>query len=124
MKDGDKAKAKAGKAKASGKKASSKVSAKEKGGKGGKAVKAGAKKESSSSSKAQGAKKGPSAKGSVKATAKVVPKASHAAVSSPKSSGKAARADAAAITFTNPAIESAFKRAIKKYPNAFRRLTD
>ena len=26
--------------------------------------------------------------------------------------------------FTNPAIESAFKRAVKKYPNAFRRLTD
>ncbi len=28
------------------------------------------------------------------------------------------------ITFTNPVVANAFKRAVKKYPNAFRRLTD
>ncbi|HSP15558.1 MAG TPA: hypothetical protein VLV78_12470 [Thermoanaerobaculia bacterium] len=28
------------------------------------------------------------------------------------------------ITFTNPLVANAFKRAVKKYPNAFRRLTD
>lgn len=27
-------------------------------------------------------------------------------------------------TFTNPVVGNAFKRAVKKYPNAFRRLTD
>jgi hypothetical protein len=27
-------------------------------------------------------------------------------------------------TFSNPAVAAAFKRAVKKYPNAFRRLTD
>ena len=41
-----------------------------------------------------------------------------------KTNGKSARNDDGGFTFTNPAIESAFKRAIKKYPNAFRRLTD
>jgi hypothetical protein len=29
-----------------------------------------------------------------------------------------------AITFSNPLVANAFKRAVKKYPNAFRRLTD
>ena len=27
-------------------------------------------------------------------------------------------------SFNNPVVASAFKRAVKKYPNAFRRLTD
>lgn len=116
MKDGDKAKAKAAKAKASGKKVSSKSAAKEKGGK---AVKTGSKKENSPSAKGQAEKKSGST-GSVKAAPKAVAKA----LFIPKSNGKSPRADAEAITFTNPAIESAFKRAVKKYPNAFRRLTD
>jgi hypothetical protein len=30
----------------------------------------------------------------------------------------------AAIDFSNAAVAAAFKRAVKKYPNAFRRLTD
>jgi hypothetical protein len=124
MKDGDKAKAKAAKAKASGKKASIKSSAKEKGGKGGKTVKAGSKKEGSSSSKAEAAKKGAGGKGGDKAKPKAVLKVGPKAVSSPKSSAKTTRVDAETFTFTNPAIESAFKRAVKKYPNAFRRLTD
>lgn len=107
MKDGDKAKA--AKAKTSGKKVSSKDAAKEKGGK---AVKAVSKKESSASAKGQAAKKSSNSASSVKTG------------SSPKINGKAARPDPEAITFTNPAIESAFKRAVKKYPNTFRRLTD
>jgi hypothetical protein len=28
------------------------------------------------------------------------------------------------ISFSNPVVATAFKRALKKYPNAFRRLTD
>ena len=111
MKDGDKEKAKA--AKASGKKVSSKSAAKEKG------VKAGSKKESSTSAKGQAAKKS-SGTGGVKGA----PKTGAKVAISAKSNGKSPRADAEAITFTNPAIESAFKRAVKKYPNAFRRLTD
>jgi hypothetical protein len=34
------------------------------------------------------------------------------------------RASADYISFTNPVVAAAFKRAVKKYPNAFRRLTD
>ena len=34
------------------------------------------------------------------------------------------RATEGGIHFTNPAVGAAFKRAIKKFPNAFRRLTD
>ena len=43
-----------------------------------------------------------------------------------KSSSRRAAAPppAEAGTFTNPVVANAFKRAIKKYPNAFRRLTD
>src|SRR5436305_6867456 len=103
MKEGNKAKAKAAKTKTSGKEISSKNSAKEKGG--GKAVQAGSKKESSASSKADGKKSG------------------GAKAAAGKSNGKG-RSDPATISFTNPAIESAFNRAVKKYPNAFRRLTD
>lgn len=29
-----------------------------------------------------------------------------------------------AVTFTNPTVAAAFKHAVKKYPNAFRKLTD
>jgi hypothetical protein len=109
MKDGDKAKAKA--TKTSGKEISSKSSAGEKGGK---AVKASPKKESSSASKAEAAKKSAGSKGS----------SAESGGSKAKSNGKAGRSDPATISFTNPAIESAFNRAVKKYPNAFRRLTD
>lgn len=34
------------------------------------------------------------------------------------------RAPVEAISFSNPTVAAAFRRAIKKYPNAFRRLTD
>jgi len=36
----------------------------------------------------------------------------------------AAPADDATTGFTNSAVATAFKRAVKKYPNAFRKLTD
>jgi len=114
MKDGDKAKAKAAKAKTSGKEVRSKSTAKEKGGQ---AVKAAGKKESSSSAKSEtkaAAKKSSSAKGGGQASQKT----------SVKGNGKTGRPDAAGISFTNPTIESAFNRAVKKYPNAFRKLTD
>lgn len=127
MKHGDKAKNKAAKAKTSGKKVSSKNSAKENGGKAGKAA---GKKESSSPVKAEAAKKVASPKGSsvkagsIKDNTKASPKTGAKAVANSRTDGKAARFEPQAITFTNPAIESAFKRAVKKYPNAFRRLTD
>jgi hypothetical protein len=34
------------------------------------------------------------------------------------------RGPADALGFTNPVVASAFKRAVKKFPTAFRRLTD
>jgi hypothetical protein len=105
MKDGDKAKAKA--AKTSGKEASRKSSAKEKDGK---AVETSSKKESGASSKAGSGQK----TGSVKAASKAA---------SVKSNGKG-RSEPETISFTNPTIESAFNRAVKKYPNTFRRLSD
>lgn len=39
-----------------------------------------------------------------------------------KSKGRGAAEDTA--VFSNPAIAGAFERAVKKYPNAFRKLTD
>jgi hypothetical protein len=112
MKHGDKAKAKAAKTKASGKEAGSKASATTKGGK---AVKAAGKKESSST------KAVPSKKSS---GVKAAPQAAGKTSASGRSNGKVARSEPEAITFTNPTIEDAFKRAIKKYPNTFRRLSD
>jgi hypothetical protein len=35
-----------------------------------------------------------------------------------------ARAGSDEVGFSNPVVAAAFKRAVKKYPNAFRRLTD
>lgn len=116
MKHGDKGKAKAAKAKASG----NKVVSKEVGAK----------------SKAASAKH--SAKGKagqvlpVKATGKVVPpkvvaKAAGAKVSAGKADdGKVARSTNGneAGTFTNPLVGAGFKRALKKFPTAFKRLTD
>ncbi len=119
MKHGDKAKAKASKTKASGKAVSRKASATEKGGKAGKVVKAAAKKESSTPLKGA-VKVGSSQKGSAKAS----PKSGSKAVASTRTNGKVSRAEPEAVTFTNPAIEDAFKRAVKKYPNTFRRLSD
>jgi hypothetical protein len=97
MKHGDKAKAKSAKAKASGKKSSSKSGTKNK------AVSAKSKKP-----------------GSVKSAPKK-------AAPQPKTSndnGKGRPRGIEGIHFTNPVVASAFRRAVKKYPAAFRRLTD
>lgn len=34
------------------------------------------------------------------------------------------RGGAETVSFANPSVAAAFRRAVKKYPNAFRRLTD
>lgn len=41
-----------------------------------------------------------------------------------ESSAARGRAGTESGTFNNPTIAAAFRRAVKKYPNAFRRLTD
>jgi hypothetical protein len=100
MKHGDKAKGKAGKA--SGKKSGKAVAAK---GESARVVKG--KKHEAVAAKASG-KAG-------KANAKV----------EDPGNGKArARAGSDEVGFSNPVVAAAFKRAVKKYPNAFRRLTD
>ena len=101
MKHGDKGKSKAA-SKASGKKSSKAVA----------------------TSKASGAKSSP-----VKATAKqqVQAKAAKQTTSSKPApsggNGKPGRT-ASSDGFANPTVGAAFKRAVKKYPNTFRRLTD
>ena len=114
MKHGDKAKAKSAKAssKTSGKKASSKAGS-EKGGKAAKSAKAG----KVSSKKAVPAK-AESGKTVKAAPAKSATKAPIAANQS------GVRVGNGGPSFSSAAIGNAFKRAVKKYPNAFRRLTD
>ena len=117
MKHGDKAKA--AKAKASGKEKSPQTGQKA----GAKCSKAG---ESGKKAVAKSSKAGEVAKKTAKAPAEK---------SSAKGGGKApvkapgngpARVNAVAggSGFSNPVIGNAFKRAIKKFPNAFRKLTD
>jgi len=106
MKHGDKAKAKSAKAKASGKDAGSKkvVAKSSKGAEktSGKAVKAGGQKDAAKAV----AKSSPPGKGD-------------------NGKGKTARpAPNGGAGFSNPVIGEAFRRAVKKYPSAFRRLTD
>lgn len=115
MKHGDKAKS--AKTKASGKEKSAETVQKA-GAKGGKAVESG-KKAAAPAEKSSGAKASAekaSAKGGGKAPAKAPPgngaaKPRPAAVAGPPG-------------FSNPVVANAFKRAVKKYPNAFRKLTD
>ena len=45
-----------------------------------------------------------------------------ASVPTSKGNGKGRSGDA--VAFHNPIVAAAFKRAVKKYPTAFRRLTD
>ena len=122
MTHGDQAKAKT--AKSSQASATKKISTKTGGkeaGQGGKTAK-----EASQGSKAGG--KTPVKKaGAEKASPATAPKA----VSVPKeagNSGKTAKArppaDDATPGFSNSTVAAAFKRALKKYPNAFRKLTD
>ena len=99
MKHGDKAKAKSAKAKASGKEA------------------AGKKSDAKSS---KGAEKSSSLK---EAGGKAVEKTSPIAKGG-NGKNKGVRPPAAPGGFSNPVIGEAFRRAVKKYPTAFRRLTD
>lgn len=94
MKHGDKAKSKA--SKASGKKASTKAAGKV-------------------------SKAGPPPKSKSSGAEKASPKASKTISKAPGNGKSAGRGEGG---FTNPVVANAFKRAIKKYPNAFRRLTD
>ena len=95
MKHGDKAK-KPAKAQASSKKTSAKVATK---------------------SKAGAAIQG-------RAVAREAPVVKTASRPAPGGNGKGARNGPLVISFTNPVVGAAFKRAVKKYPTAFRRLTD
>jgi hypothetical protein len=107
MKHGDKGKAKAAKAKASGKEARSKrvVAKSSKGA------------EKSTQAKAGGSKKAVSSKAAEK-SGPPAPKAGNG-------KGKTVRPGVPGPTgFSNPVIGEAFRRAVKKYPTAFRRLTD
>jgi hypothetical protein len=101
MKHGDKAKGKAGKA--SGKK-SSKATA----------------------SKSSEASRGIKGKKQQNVAAKTVSKSSKASTKNEDpGNGKArSRTGSDEVGFSNPVVAAAFKRAVKKYPNAFRRLTD
>jgi hypothetical protein len=124
MTHGDKAKAKAAKSnKASVKKAGSQ------GGDNGKSKAAGqtVKAAGQGSKAVQSGKAGESVKaGAAKAAAGKKgsgPAKDSASRSEPKTKGSPAPADTAG-GFSNPAISAAFRQALKKYPNALRRLTD
>ena len=95
MKHGDKAKGKQAKAKASGKKGSSKVAAKSKA-----SPRQSTKPKKQASTKASTAERGGNGKG--------------------RSRGGVPEN----IGFTNPVVAAAFKRAVKKFPIAFKRLSD
>ena len=119
MKHGDKAKGKASKAsKTSGKKVSQAVGVKAKSGESkGSDAKAGSKVEKSAAkapAKAESGKGG-SAKAGTKAGSARAPEGN---------GGSRARAANGGDGFGNPIVAAAFKRAVKKYSNAFRRLTD
>jgi hypothetical protein len=118
MKHGDKAKGKASKAsKTSDKKVSKAGGAKIKASeaKGGEA-KAGAKVEKSAAQA--------SGKGSGKVVIKGAIAKAGSASRAPEGNGNRARPETGDASFGNPIIAAAFKRAAKKYSNAFRRLPD
>jgi hypothetical protein len=83
-------------------------------------------------SKASGKKASQSSKSSGKAASsksKSVPEKASAktgakAAGKPKAGNGAGAARPAGDGFTNPVVGAAFKHAVKKYPNAFRKLTD
>lgn len=128
MTHGDKDKAKKAASKASGDKKSSKAVTP------GKAGQTRAKAESG----VQTVKNGKTGKEGGGKAAEARPKGGEKAAAAPKSAaGKAPPAKASDVKskarpvvaeqpagFTNPLVSSGFKRALKKFPNAFRRLTD
>ena len=126
MTHGDKAKAKAAKSnKASVKKAGSQGGENGKSkaaGQGSKAVQSG---KTSQTGKAVQTSKGVKAGAEKAATAKKGSGQAKdtASRAEPKTKSSPAPADTAG-SFSNPAISSAFRQALKKYPNALRKLTD
>ena len=79
--------------------------------------------------KAKGKASKASGKKSVKASSKggkALAKTSAGKVSSAKGGNATARGRSSSdpFSFSNSLVGAAFKRAVKKYPNAFRRLTD
>lgn len=118
MKHGDKAKTSAKAVQASGKKTGSSKEA----------VAKTSSKESGSSSKAKtsGKEAGPKA-GAQKAGGKsgeAVAKAPAREADKTGGNGKAKAVDTGGPSFANPLVAASFKRAVKKYATAFRRLTD
>ena len=81
-----------------------------------KSAKAASKGSVKTSSKAASSKKSSKAGATLKSSKQKTPAA--------KPSGDNGRLKPGDVRFTNPAVASAFKRAIKKFPTAFRRLTD
>ncbi|HYC59734.1 MAG TPA: hypothetical protein VEK79_09225 [Thermoanaerobaculia bacterium] len=135
MTHGDKTKAKAAKSnKASGKKAGAQ------GGENGKIVKAGAQSSSQkagsqagkvdkgSSQKAAAGKKGsgsaPAKESAADSQTKTDSKTKSSGTPPRSPAGKANSGGEAGTGFNNPIIHAAFKQALKKYPNALRKLTD
>jgi hypothetical protein len=111
MKHGDKEKGKA--SKASGKKSGKAVAASK-----------GSKAETRVETKKQSAGSGSKKVAATKAPAAKVP-ASKASQQEAGGNGKARdRAGSDSGGFSNPLVAAAFKRAVKKYPNAFRKLSD
>ena len=91
-----------------------------------KAIKASAKKTSSKTGKGREAKAGKSG-GKAEVKAKSGAKAESKASKTKPSGGNgktSRRPSSETVEFSNPVVAAAFKRAVKKYPNAFRRLTD
>ena len=123
MTHGDKAKAKAAKSnKASVKKAGSQGGENGKSraaGQGSKAVQSG--KTSQSGKAGEGVKAGAEKAAAAKKGSS--PAKDAASRAEPKTKGSPAPADTAG-SFSNPAISSAFRQVLKKYPNALRKLTD
>ena len=114
MKHGNKAKKSAKAVKASGKKSSSKEAV------------AKPSKESGRSAKTQSSKEAVAKKAggeAAKAAVKTPAKESAGKVSGGNGKAKAG-SDSGSPSFANPVVGNSFKRAVKKYSNAFRRLTD
>lgn len=100
-----------------------------------KAIATGSKKSSSAkeSSPGKGSKAGESSRGKeagkviktpAPSTSKAASQSGSKAASGGNGKGKQARPAADEAGFTNPLVANAFKRAVKKFPNAFRKLTD
>jgi hypothetical protein len=136
MTHGDKEKAKAGKTQASGSKSISKAAVESKAGENGKSSGKGSVKSAAESKAGAGKvslKKGsPPQKAAAKAGSAKGGAASQTAAEAKGgdasgkagSKGRGGGAVEEAPTFSNPVIGDAFRNALKKYPNAFRKLTD